>query len=394
MDLQHLASSIGIVDPYPQDMEGIYTRLKDTQAPACDLKAIDDLQREYHLFGEHYEQVRRIAEEVNGDPLRNLWVRVASAYAMEYTKLEARQVPVPQADGTEITDFLPLYILIALIPGSIANYRRRGFTEAELAEILPAYKAGIDCVVTRTGRPGINQTYYGWLMHFAKAEIFKTHGLQFEIRKLPAEAIWLKHKETGTILPVMLNTVVCGGGKYQLGSAGHEDDADAFAVTFEEDAENYYGHGCYDCVVSQNRETFPKSQWDCLIKPGDFCLGMHIPQGANIAPEHIQKACEDAKRIAVQYYPECNGSEIYCASWLLDPILEELSGEHSKLTAFMKCFSKHPHKNDGKSVFGFIFPRYCEDYRELPEDTSLQRKVKKLYIDGGYIYFTSGIYCR
>ena len=40
---------------------------------------------------------------------------------------------------------------------------------------------------------------------------------------------------------------------------------------------------------------------------------------------------------------------------------------------------------------GYLFPANIEDYTKLPEDTSLQRKIKKVYLDGGYIYGGGGI---
>ncbi len=40
---------------------------------------------------------------------------------------------------------------------------------------------------------------------------------------------------------------------------------------------------------------------------------------------------------------------------------------------------------------GYLFPSNIENYEQLPEDTSLQRKIKKVYLDGGYIYGGGGI---
>lgn len=105
----------------------------------------------------------------------------------------------------------------------------------------------------------------------------------------------------------------------------------------------------------------------------------------------MKKACAAARKIAVERYPECNIGVINCASWMLDPKLEPIMGKESRLAGFMNCFVKYPHKDPGTAVFGFVFPKRYESYETLPEDTSLRRKLKQLYIDGGCIHGYSGI---
>ena len=76
----------------------------------------------------------------------------------------------------------------------------------------------------------------------------------------------------------------------------------------------------------------------------------------------------------------------------LDPTLEEMLGENSNITAFQNCFTRYPTKDSGQAVFSFAFVRRCADLHDLPEDTSLRRKIKAHYLNGGHIYSYSGIY--
>ena len=57
---------------------------------------------------------------------------------------------------------------------------------------------------------------------------------------------------------------------------------------------------------------------------------------------------------------------------------------------FSDRFIKYPIKSGGKELFPFAFPGNFESYEKLPENTSLQRKLKKLYIDGGVIHAHAG----
>jgi len=57
----------------------------------------------------------------------------------------------------------------------------------------------------------------------------------------------------------------------------------------------------------------------------------------------------------------------------------------------MRRFAKHPIRSSGKEVFKFVFLKRTDDYTTLPEDTSLQRKLKQIYLDGGCIHGYAGV---
>lgn len=387
--LRQIADIVG-VGAYPEALEEVYAKLTLGE-PAVDLRLIDQLQREFNVFDEFYETVRELGAQLNADPARSAWVRTAVKYAMAGDMAQARAVPVPEPDGTPLTDFLPLYILLPQIPGSVAEYRRRGFTEAEMPRIMNNYKAGIRITCEQTGRPGINALYYSWLTLFVKSRIFYTGSLQFEVKTLPTGALWLKNRQSGQIVPLILSGKIHASGIQKLGSIGYEDEDGAFEPVFSEDEESYFGNPAINSVVEATPRKFLKSEWDCVGRPGDSCLGVHIPRGADISLETVKKTCASARRIAAERYPECSIGVLYCASWMLDPKLETLMGKESRLAGFMNCFVKYPNKDPGTAVFGFVFPKRYESYETLPEDTSLRRKLKQLYVDGGRIYAYSGI---
>lgn len=388
-ELRKIADMVGVGE-YPAEMEAYYEKLAPG-VPAVDLEMIDQLQAEFDVFGQFYETVRELGAALNADPVRSAWVRVATAYALDCDAAQARKIPTPEPDGTPLTDFLPLYILIPQIPLSVAEYRRRGFTEAEMPRIMNNYKAGIRITRDQTGRPGINRLYYSWLTLFTKSLLFYADSLQFEMKKLPASALWLKNRTTGQILPLILTGKVHAGGIQKLGSKGYEDEAGAFDPVFAENEESFYGNPCIDNVIQSTPQVFPKAEWACIARPGDNCIGIHIPRGADISVETVKRECAFARKVAKERYPEYNVGVLNCASWMLDPKLETIMGKESRLAGFMNCFVKYPYKDPGTAVFGFVFPKRYESYETLPEDTSLRRKLKQLYIDGGCIYTYGGI---
>ena len=393
MELRELAEKIGIAK-YPEAMNEVYASMELTDAPACDLDAIDALEQEFGIYGKYYDKVVETGKAINADPLRSTWVKVAVEYARRSPDSVApRGIPVPAPDGSDVTAFLPVHIIAAQIPASIAEYRRRGFSEEEIADLNKTYRGGISIVENQTGKPGLNQLYYGWQNHFVKAEIYKGGSIQFELRTLPNSAVYLRNKESKEVIAVMNAGTFHASGMQILGSRGYEDAEGAFKVSFNEDDENFYGHRSFGRRVSDKPEAFPKTQWEVFARPGDQCMGIHIPKGADISPETLDAAFAEGRRILNERYPEHKGNMIFASSWILDPALEDILGPNSKITKLGHRFVRFPQRSPGMHVFGNVFAKQLENkpYEDLPEDTSLMRGLKKLYMEGGHIYAYGGL---
>ena len=389
MDLFEIAQAVGIAK-CPDFLIDVYERLPEDTGPACDLELIDRLQEEFNLFDEFYDVVKQTAIQINQDAYRSAWIKTAVAYAKDKNVTDARRVPVPKADGTQITALLPLYILLPQIPMGIESYRQRGFSEAELAALIKSYANGIRTVESQTGMPGINWLYYYWLTLYVKAMIFNTEGLQFELRYVPNAAIYLKHRHNNQILMLATAGTFHATGIQPLGSPGYTDEEGAFKADFAEDETAYHGHAIVDSRVETERKSYLKADWECVLRPGDQCLSLHIPKKADISPENMERAMASARNIVKERYPEHTGMSLFGSSWILDPKLKELLGEQSKISQLINMFYKYPQKCGGTGVFGYVFPKNYESLQTLPEDTSLQRKLKQHYIDGNFIYDYAG----
>lgn len=390
MTLLQAATRMGI-SQYPAGMDRVWETVKEDLQPACNLQVIEELQRQYDLFGKFYTDVVETATEINEDDAYSLWVKTAAAYGKTATLKQLKEIPVPPVQDSKVLDYLPLQILICLIPESIAQYTKRGFSDEEIRSLLNSYKESLEIMQTLQGRPGYNEVYYRWQCIYAKACLFETEGMEFELFQFPDSAIYLKNNESGEVVAVFTEGLFHASAMQMVGSRGYEDAEGAFSVTFEEDEENYYGHRSLIQKADRVKSTFPKSQWTCLAKPGDDCLSIHIPSGADISPEKMDKAIASARAILKQRYPEHGGAMIYGASWILDPVLEEFLKESSNILRFAHRFVRYPRKSDGTHAFNLIFQKHYDDYNLLPENTSLERGLKKLFLSGKYVYFYHGI---
>jgi len=388
MIFEEVAKAIG-VKTYPEKMEEFYRA--EEQSIACDVSLIDDLQQEFRLFGDYYELVKEYAVRCNESAAHSAWIRTAVAFAKAGDFTQACSVPVPAADGTVLTSMLPFYIVLAQIPDALAEYRKRGFSEDEIRSLFCVFRASLSAVENRTGTPGINTSFYTWDTVFTKVQIFNVGGLQFQLKTLPNRAVYLREKATGRVVPLMCNGTYHPSGAQMIGSAGYEDDTDAFTCHFSEDDAYYYGYAVTDGVVEPTERSFAKTEWECVLRPGDECLSMHIPSRSDISTEATDKAIAAARRLVKERFPEFSGNRVYCSSWLLDPKLGKLLGDQAKITQFQKRYVRIPEWSDGMHVFGNVFFGRFDSYEDLPEETRLQRALKDLYLKGGYIYCYSGI---
>lgn len=392
MKLRTIADAIGITDEFVPELEEIYATLPQDDTPACNLAAIDKLQADYDTFGEFYELVRAVAIQINNDDNRSAWIKTAAIYAKDRTRKEINRIPVPNADGTVVTSLLPLYILISMLPSAVEEYRRRGFSEKEIQLVMHRIWDGLRIVKKQTGMPGINQTYFTWQTLFAKARIFELEeGLQFELRKVYGDAVYIRNKKSGQIIPVIYQGAVHRSGLHMLGSIGYEDSEGAFDAAFDEDDAYIYGHGCYNCKIDTERKAYPKSEWEVYLRPGDDYLSFHIPEGADISLDSVLPQFEKGRRIAKERFPEHKGQDIFGSSWILDPTLNEIVKPDSKIAKLMTLFALYPVKSDGNSIFSFVFDHKPENLEDLPEDSSLRRGLKKMYLEGRYNHIYAGI---
>ena len=103
------------------------------------------------------------------------------------------------------------------------------------------------------------------------------------------------------------------------GAGGYTDAEGAYEAVFYEDEEKYVGYGVYDIVVSRELCEYPKTEWKCILRPGDRCLSIHLPRGSDITREAIDRAVNAAYEVIRKGYPEYADAPIHGASWLLDP---------------------------------------------------------------------------
>ena len=386
MKLQEVAEALGI-SKYPEQLNNIFDWC--CVPDISNVKWLEETENTYQVLGKYYPLVCQAAQDLHNDQYRYFWGMTAAKYLTYCTVPEAREIPMPERDGSLVGDFLPLLILLTLLPHCIKESRRRNMPEDMIRRNLDHIVDGISIVEYETGRPAINLVYFRWLVKFFKVTLFNCHGFNFEVRTFPGELYVLQKISDGTLHPIFYKGRIHYSGKV-LNSAGCPETDNYFFARVDENENEYIAYPCINGLVSSTTKVFPKNQYRMVLQTGDRVLSVHIPRGADISDRNARESLAAGFKDAIKYFPDFNLKAIYCHSWLLDPAFEKILKPGAKIPQFGNIFTKYPAKSAGKEVFGFVF-RHPMPLEELPENTSLERSVKQYYLNGNFILAYSGV---
>jgi hypothetical protein len=112
------------------------------------------------------------------------------------------------------------------------------------------------------------------------------------------------------------------------------------------------------------------------IEPGEWVLGVHIPETGPLLPAAIDDSLAEAKEFFAKHFPEYAVRTATLTTWLLDPVLTEQLPD-SNIARFARRFTPYGEPRDGASsaVYFTFRTRDVDHLDRLPRDTRLQRLV-------------------
>ena len=119
---------------------------------------------------------------------------------------------------------------------------------------------------------------------------------------------------------------------------------------------------------------------------------LHIPADADLSDGAVDASLAEARAFFCKYFPAFADAEHVCESWMLSPALGEILPETSRVRRFSERFSVVFREEDSPAFRDWIFPSaVTAPVEELPEETSLQRAVKRHLLAGGKIGWAEGV---
>lgn len=120
-------------------------------------------------------------------------------------------------------------------------------------------------------------------------------------------------------------------------------------------------------------------------------LSVHIPSDAALTRQALSDSYRQARDFFRRYFPSYPYALIGCASWLLAPKLRGLLGPDSGILRFQADYDVLYENPEADDATVWVFKRSYENPGEMPEDTSLQRKIKALMLSGGHLGSGAGV---
>lgn len=120
-------------------------------------------------------------------------------------------------------------------------------------------------------------------------------------------------------------------------------------------------------------------------------LALHIPSDAKLTKEAVWESYKEAISFFYTYFPEFAYQGIFTESWLLAPSLKDILPPHSNILRFAEAFHLVEEDPDNGNAIGWIFGFKEVPVEDLPENTRLEKAVKKRLENGEQIGAAVGL---
>ena len=301
-------------------------------------------------------------------------------------RADVKILQVPDRESIE-TDFAPMFALLWFVEDIVKTLNDRGLPFQIISDTLHGFEAEIDDYYNMYGRSGM-RVFVSWFMHYVKCEIIRVGRLNFEFAPFNKQ---MRVYQKGNDIKILADGVSMHRRGMLFGSGGQDDeDGKFFAEIHEENGAitGYAANEFGECVP----EKITLEGYKEVLKDGDEVLSVHIPADEPFTVEVCEESFKNVRDIMKKCYPEKNIKAFVCYSWLMEKRLKEILGRETNITRFADMFNAFPINSPGTGVISFLFHENLPvEYKDLPENTSMQRAVKKYLCDGNYFYEKGGI---
>jgi len=350
----------------------------------ADKERLIRLNDEYNFLRKWHEDIYKAADIIKEDDDLLLYNYILACIIKE--KADASLLPPPDKGVIE-TDFSPLFGLLWFAEDMIEEMKKRGLPQSVISDTMQCFDAEINDYYDMVGRSGM-RVYVGWFLLFVYGKIIRVGRLNFEFTTLKNS---IKVYKKGGDIKILVDGQDMHKKGMVFGSGGQDDEEGKFFAGIEENGDTVTGYTANEfgeCIP----EKITLEGYECIAKKGDEMVGIHIPAHESFDVEVCKKSIRDFTAILKKCYPEKNIKIYHCGSWMLCKKLKGIMGRETNITKFADLFINYPSKSAGEGVYSFLFHLPSPiDPKDLPENSSMQRAVKKYLMEGNYFFEGCGI---
>lgn len=394
MTFEAMCNELGI-SKKPESFGTIYEKIKDTYEPYAALILSDEYitktLSDCFALASFTQEILAAAAEVRKNPALRLLVCILAEW-IRHGAEDISDYEAPCGEGLAF-DFLHLFPMIPTMPDSVAHLRARNVPEDIIAATMQEYDFCVDKLLQNAGRPAFDRGRLNWVIRVAKNEMIRIGRFKYDLPAKRVSGIKAYKNANGEICVLADGVDVHRSGKV-LGSAGCEDTAGSFRAEIEETQDKVIGYPIVDGLITDKKCELEKSEWSLCLSDDDNVVFVHIPPRESFDVGAMEASYARAREILAKHYPDRPYSAFFCRSWLMSRDLRKVLKPTSNILAFQNKYIHYPCLCNGTQVFHNVFPKtgVPENYNDLPEETSLQRNVKSLYLSGEYILNDNGFF--
>lgn len=120
-------------------------------------------------------------------------------------------------------------------------------------------------------------------------------------------------------------------------------------------------------------------------------IKIHIPKKTNLNIQNVKESLNNSK-IEIKKIFKISDYKYICNSWLLSKKLNEVIEKNTNISDFFELFDVTDGADCIKDILNFVYGlEKCDNYVDLPENTKLQKAIKKSLINNENFYLGLGI---
>lgn len=132
-------------------------------------------------------------------------------------------------------------------------------------------------------------------------------------------------------------------------------------------------------------------EYERLVQADGPVLSLHIPSDAALSAPRLRASYDRARAFFAAHFPDWAHAPCVCHTWLLDPVLRQLLPPDSNILAFQRNFTITRLDHGERDYLEWVFKDPNLPLEQLPEQTGLQRSMKRHLLSGGEICEALGI---
>ena len=142
--------------------------------------------------------------------------------------------------------------------------------------------------------------------------------------------------------------------------------------------------------LSLNEFRIGSLEYETVETDTDRKIYIHIASDSDLTLPRLRESYTEARKFFADFFPAYKDADMVCESWMLCPVLKNLLPPSSRILAFQRSFEIYKSDPENDGFLRWIYGRKDTPFTDLPETTSLQRKMKTFLLKGGKIGWAHG----